>query len=103
MEFPEHVVPVSRKPEVSDTTSSQMPSTVSFGAVSSGSKRPEESTLIQEEREIKYAPNNKNGHGCYLCGQEEGSSRCHMCKKIACCLHLRVKIDQKTNQAMPIC
>eukprot|EP00971_Amphidinium_carterae_P291935 5794932-Amphidinium_carterae.1 len=72
MEFPENVVPVSRKPEVSDTTSGRMPSTVSFGAVSSGSQKPEESTLTQGEKEIKHASKTKNGNGCYLCGQEEG-------------------------------
>eukprot|EP00971_Amphidinium_carterae_P297008 5900456-Amphidinium_carterae.1 len=103
MEFPTDVVPVSRNPEVSDTTSDQKPSTVSFGAVSSSSRKPEESTPIREEVEIKYASEIKKGKGSYLCGQEEGGSRCHMCKNVACCLHLRVKIDQKTNQALPIC
>eukprot|EP00971_Amphidinium_carterae_P075774 1497311-Amphidinium_carterae.1 len=103
MEFPRDVVPVTKRPETSDTTSDQKPSTVSFGAVSYSSQKQEESTPIGDEVNIKHASEIKEGRGCYLCGEGEGSSRCYLCKNIACCQHLRVKIDQKTKQAMPIC
>eukprot|EP00971_Amphidinium_carterae_P304930 6059614-Amphidinium_carterae.1 len=103
MEFPRDVVPVIKRPETSDTTSDQKPPTVSFGALSSSSRTQETITPSGDEVNIRYASEIEGEKGCYLCGQEEGSSRCYMCENIACCQHLRVKIDQKTQQATPIC
>eukprot|EP00971_Amphidinium_carterae_P221446 4396141-Amphidinium_carterae.1 len=103
MEFPRDVVPVTQRPGTSETTSDQKPSTVSFGAVSYSSQAQETGVPSGEEVNIKHASEMKEEKGCYLCGQNEGSSRCYLCKNIACCQHLRVKIDQKTNQATPIC
>eukprot|EP00971_Amphidinium_carterae_P150078 2974988-Amphidinium_carterae.1 len=42
-------------------------------------------------------------HGCHLCGHQEGRSCCSMCNKIACSQHIRVKIDQKAQKALPVC
>eukprot|EP00971_Amphidinium_carterae_P260434 5167003-Amphidinium_carterae.1 len=49
MEFPRDVVPVIKRPETSDTTSDQRPSTVSFGAVSSSSRTQETITPSGDE------------------------------------------------------
>eukprot|EP00971_Amphidinium_carterae_P247814 4920781-Amphidinium_carterae.1 len=74
MEFPRDVVPVIKRPETSDTTSDQKPSTVSFGAMSSSSRTQETTTPSGDEVKIRHASEIKGERGCYLCGQEEGSS-----------------------------
>eukprot|EP00971_Amphidinium_carterae_P047661 938825-Amphidinium_carterae.1 len=80
---------MTKRPGTSETTSDQKHSTVTFGAVSYGSQTQETDIPIEDEVNIKIASEIKEEKGCYLCGKSEGSSRCYLCKNIACCQHLR--------------
>eukprot|EP00971_Amphidinium_carterae_P129333 2561636-Amphidinium_carterae.1 len=41
--------------------------------------------------------------GCYLCGDCQGGTSCSTCGKLACSQHIRVKIDQQKQKALPVC
>eukprot|EP00971_Amphidinium_carterae_P173362 3436633-Amphidinium_carterae.1 len=41
--------------------------------------------------------------GCYLCGDCQGGTDCSMCGKRACSQHIRVKVDQQKQKALPVC
>eukprot|EP00971_Amphidinium_carterae_P032729 644377-Amphidinium_carterae.2 len=88
MEFPRDVVPAIKRPETSDTTSDQKPPTVSFGALSSSAQTQEAATPSGDEVSLHLVSETEGKGGCYLCGQEEGSSTCSMYKNVACSQHL---------------
>eukprot|EP00971_Amphidinium_carterae_P344371 6484731-Amphidinium_carterae.1 len=88
-------VTAARQGETTDTSSTSEQKPVSFGSVVSKVTAP-----ATEEKSI---PSTSAVHGCHLCGHQEGGSCCSMCNKTACSQHIRVKIDQKAQQALPIC
>eukprot|EP00971_Amphidinium_carterae_P300475 5969978-Amphidinium_carterae.1 len=88
-------VAAARQGETTDTSSTSEQKPVSFVSVVS--------TVTAPAAEEKSTPSPPFVHGCHLCGQQEGGSCCSMCHKTACSQHIRVKIDQKAQQALPIC
>eukprot|EP00971_Amphidinium_carterae_P292485 5806475-Amphidinium_carterae.1 len=88
-------VAAAQQGETTDTSSTSEQKPVSFGSVASKVTAP-----ATKEKSI---PSSSSVHGCHFCGHQEGGSCCSMCNKTACSQHIRVKIDQKAQQALPIC
>eukprot|EP00971_Amphidinium_carterae_P347227 6489124-Amphidinium_carterae.1 len=102
-------VAAARQVETTETSSTSGQQPVSFGSVVSKVTAPK----TEEEVEVgtrggpsahvptAHTSSTHVNHGCHLCGQPEGGSCCSTCHKIACSQHIRVKIDQKAQKALP--
>eukprot|EP00971_Amphidinium_carterae_P291289 5783365-Amphidinium_carterae.1 len=88
-------VKAARRGETTDTSSTSERKPVSFGNTVAKVTAP--------VPEANKTPPLSVIAGCHLCGQQEGGSCCSVCCKTVCSQHVRVKIDQKAQQALPIC
>eukprot|EP00971_Amphidinium_carterae_P093306 1846234-Amphidinium_carterae.1 len=85
----------ARQVETTETSSTSEQKPVSFGGVVSKVTAP--------RTEDKPTSSTPSMDGCHLCGHQEGGTCCSTCHKIACSQHIRVRIDQKTQKALPVC
>eukprot|EP00971_Amphidinium_carterae_P248353 4930433-Amphidinium_carterae.1 len=94
----------SRPADTTETTSASDQKTFSLGpAVSSFEVQQKNSEGPKEVLSPLEPLERPSIEGCYLCGDCKGGTSCSTCGKLACSQHIRVKIDQQKQKALPVC
>eukprot|EP00971_Amphidinium_carterae_P257092 5104009-Amphidinium_carterae.1 len=94
----------TRPADTTETTTASDQKTFSLGpAVSSFEVRQKNSDGPKEVLAPLETLERPSIEGCYLCGDSKGGTSCSTCGKLACSQHIRVKIDQQKQKALPVC
>eukprot|EP00971_Amphidinium_carterae_P208939 4145054-Amphidinium_carterae.6 len=93
-----------RPVDTTDTSSTSGQKPVSFVPAVSSLETQESENKGSEEVLSPLDPLGKLlREGCYLCGESKGGTTCSICEKLACSQHIRVRIDQQQQKALPVC